>query len=259
MRELTEEALVELGERSFVDTFDRLLRSVPGGEVEVDDDVVLASCGQPVSAFNLAFIRRPVHDADELVARSLSWFEHRGLPGHLRVRTGLDPLLDVAAARRRLRVDARLPVMVMQPLRRGKAGRAALEVRTVRTAADLNDHVVVASAGFGIPTAVAHHLFDNALVGDERFEAYTGYVDGTPVASSVLSHSAGVSGVYNVATIPEHRRLGYGEALTQHAIDRAADVGAPVVTLQASPMGLPVYERMGFRSVSTHTILVRAR
>lgn len=259
VRDLTEDVLVELGERSFLDTFHRLLGSVPGGEVELDDDVLLASCGQPVSAFNIAFIRRAVEDPDALVERSLGWFEERGLPGHLRVRTGLDPLLDVAAASNRLRVDVRLPVMMMVPPRRGRPRPVRLEVRRVCGAGDLEDHVAVASAGFGLPAAVAHHLFDIAFMRDPAFEAFTGYVDDVPVATSVLSLSEGVAGIYNVATVPAHRRCGYGEALTQHAVDRAADVGASVVTLQASPMGLPVYERMGFRTVSTHTILVRSR
>ena len=56
-------------------------------------------------------------------------------------------------------------------------------------------------------------------------------------------------GVNNIATIESARRQGLGAAMTERvAADGLAD-GCEVAILQSSPMGRPVYERLGYRTV----------
>jgi ribosomal protein S18 acetylase RimI-like enzyme len=62
--------------------------------------------------------------------------------------------------------------------------------------------------------------------------------------------------VYYVATLPDFRRRGLGEAMTRRAIAQGAAAGCNVATLQASPLGLPIYERMGFRRVGYYRTYV---
>lgn len=50
-------------------------------------------------------------------------------------------------------------------------------------------------------------------------------------------------------TIPEARGKGYGEALSAAAAEDGFSRGCTVSSLQASPMGFPVYHRMGYRHV----------
>ena len=54
-----------------------------------------------------------------------------------------------------------------------------------------------------------------------------------------------------VATPEAHRGHGYGGAVTGHAVEQARAAGARGAYLQSSPMGLPVYERLGFVPVET--------
>lgn len=75
---------------------------------------------------------------------------------------------------------------------------------------------------------------------------FVGYEGGRPVATSALYESDRVAGIFFVATIPSARRRGYGAALTWAALDAARRGGADTGFLQASAMGRPVYERMGF-------------
>jgi hypothetical protein len=51
-------------------------------------------------------------------------------------------------------------------------------------------------------------------------------------------------------------RRGYGEALTWAATRCRTDLPS---TLQASSMGRPIYERMGFRTVASFTVWERER
>jgi ribosomal protein S18 acetylase RimI-like enzyme len=54
-----------------------------------------------------------------------------------------------------------------------------------------------------------------------------------------------------VATEAEHRRRGHAGALVRAALADAVADGATTATLQASPDGRPVYERLGFATVAT--------
>jgi GNAT superfamily N-acetyltransferase len=63
--------------------------------------------------------------------------------------------------------------------------------------------------------------------------------------------------VHYVATEAAYRRRGLASRLIRAALTEARDAGAATATLQASPDGLPVYERLGFRRVATLRAFLR--
>jgi GNAT superfamily N-acetyltransferase len=63
--------------------------------------------------------------------------------------------------------------------------------------------------------------------------------------------------VHYVATESAFRRRGLASRLIRAALAEARDAGAATATLQASPDGLPVYERLGFRRVGTLRAFLR--
>jgi len=56
-------------------------------------------------------------------------------------------------------------------------------------------------------------------------------------------------GIHYVATDPARRRMGLATRLVSEVLTRGCAAGLRTATLQASPDGLPVYRRMGFRQV----------
>lgn len=53
--------------------------------------------------------------------------------------------------------------------------------------------------------------------------------------------------VLNVYTVPEDRGKGYAKRLMQAVTEECTQRGVPTLVLHASPLGRPVYERLGFR------------
>jgi predicted GNAT family acetyltransferase len=86
------------------------------------------------------------------------------------------------------------------------------------------------------------------LLANPNVRVYVGLEDGVPVATSMAFRIDEVLGIYNVATIESARGRGYGTAMTW-AVVADAEPGVDLVILQASALGRPVYEHMGFRTV----------
>ena len=108
----------------------------------------------------------------------------------------------------------------------------------------------IGSVCFHVPISWFAEVFDGKSVW-ERFAGYVGYAGGEPVSTTAVIHSGDVLGVYNVATLPAYQRRGYGEALMRHALaDAQKRHGTRRVILQSTPVGLRLYERMGFRTVT---------
>jgi predicted acetyltransferase len=86
------------------------------------------------------------------------------------------------------------------------------------------------------------------------FTVLVGYVADEPVATSLLATTAdvGLAGVYSVATRPLHRGRGFGTALTRAALLEARASGYDTAVLEPSPMGAPMYRRMGFEPFASY-------
>jgi GNAT superfamily N-acetyltransferase len=108
----------------------------------------------------------------------------------------------------------------------------------------------ILSVGYELPLVAAKLFAPNALCADmapdaeiQFFAVLKGEV---PVATSLLYLKDGLAGIYCVATIPEERGKGLGAHATAEPLRLAKRVGYGVGVLQSSPMGYPVYQRLGF-------------
>jgi ribosomal protein S18 acetylase RimI-like enzyme len=108
------------------------------------------------------------------------------------------------------------------------------------------------AAGFGVSEATGQRYHD-AYVGQpgssenvELRRHYVGYLDDLPVSSSTLLLAGGIACMWDVSTVPEHRRKGYGACLTRIGLDDARRKGYRYASLNASTLGYSVYRTLGF-------------
>ncbi len=124
-----------------------------------------------------------------------------------------------------------------------------LEIRRVTDADGVDAHRRVVTAGFGSDPAVALGTSCVDLLDRPECVVYLGYSDGAPVVSGLGWRTGRTLGVYSIATIESARRRGYGAAMTARVVADGVVAGCDVAALQASEMGRPIYERLGFRTV----------
>jgi len=130
----------------------------------------------------------------------------------------------------------------------------SIELRTVTDTVGVADVARVnreATTLYGFPDDLFPTLFaDPASVLAEDVEAVVAYARGQPVATAqVFFH--GISAYVGwVATTAAAMRGGLGTLVTRDVIARACLHGASTVSLMASPMGAPVYRRIGFSDVA---------
>lgn len=119
-----------------------------------------------------------------------------------------------------------------------------LEIAQVSSPADLQDFELASFQGFEASGAHTigrwHH---EASLGDPNMRYFSGRVGGKTVSVSIGCVSDGVVEVYGVATLPQHRRRGYGAAMTWACLQMAPTLQA---VLQPSKQARSMYRRMGF-------------
>lgn len=96
------------------------------------------------------------------------------------------------------------------------------------------------------PRAAMKRVFGLAPDGPVRH--LLGWVGNRPVASATVMCTSGVASLWGIGTTPDVRGQGIGRAMTLHACQWARHQGYQAVVLYATPLGLPVYARLGFRS-----------
>lgn len=235
---------VEIAEQNSFAAWRLLAGYAEGGRVEETDAVLYTSIPAPVAYFNSAFLKPPARLEDH-VHEIVGYFEARRVPFTVRFRD------DVAAAA--ICEEAGLVLGGTSPLMNGDATAmpaAQTDVRLI-DADMLAQYVAVMAAGFGIPRSLVASLLTVESLQSPEYALFLAFDGETPVATAALVVSGDVAGVYNVGTPPEFRRRGFGEAATRAAVAEGVRRGCTRTTLQASAMGYPIYERMGYRTVAT--------
>lgn len=211
--------------------------------------VAAASAGVPIPLFNQTFVfQKP--DPDDLAA-AVSWMSERAVPFWVTVPAALVGQVDQLADELGLVLsEGSMPGMALSPLQdRVEAPSSAVKIVPVTNPGQLEDVAVVTAEAFGAPLEPARALAPTSMLDDDRMEWFVGYVDGEAAACGQLLRTGPVAGVYAIAVREAFRRHGIGEAVSWQVLQAGVEAGCEIGALQASPMGEPVYQQMGFQEV----------
>lgn len=234
--------LVEAAVVAYFAAWAAMTSTLPVGTYSAQRGVARARLGLPAPAFNGVWgLRRDVHAQEVLAA--VEEFAADDLPWNVQLRPGYPEALDDELAARGLVVTADVPFMVLPDLTT-VAAPGSPAMREVVSFRDVDAAVSLLEQGFGIPPELARGMFPVRMM---FLPGTTTWIanDHADVSTALSTVHGDMCGIFNVATPAEHRGRGYGRAVTAQAI---ATSGARSAYLQSSPMGVRVYEALGFET-----------
>ena len=251
-------SLIEACHENLIAAFETVARIVPGGVAERIGGLTAVRSGMPGPDFNVVFgldhpksIAQVREGIKRLFLHSSTEFKIVTLPETL---DELDPIVqEIGLTEREV-----IPGMVLDPIPNARPRPPrALKIRRVRSPKEVDDHLQTGAVGFGAPQDYFDVWKPGILAGASgpwsRGSSYIGYAGGKPASTSLMIRTGDVAGIYFVSTLPEFRRRGFGEAMTWRAVADGRAAGCKLSCLQASKMGRPIYERLGFRVVEEYS------
>jgi GNAT superfamily N-acetyltransferase len=187
----------------------------------------------------------------DAVSRLLDRVAATGLPHCLQWCSGCgDDLPEIARARGMSEEVAEPLMALLDPASLPETERTELVI-TALEPERASVHAELAAAGFEAPVEDFRRLMTPEVLGAPGVSTYVGEVDGEPVATGVGVQLGDHIGVFNVASLPAHRRRGYGAAITGHVVRDGLLHGAAWAWLHSSPAGYGVYQRLGFATLDS--------
>ena len=232
----------ERHDRNWITTFEAMADGLPSGFRLATPTVLVAASGTPISNKVIVIERSP--DPADLAA-AVELVRAHGVPYDVFVRSTYERALEVVADAGFVR-GGEMPCMTCElPMVGRRQVPDGFEIRVVDHAS-MADFQAVAADAFGMPAQMARTVFRPELLDLGDMRAFVGYAGGHPVACAASYQTDDIVGIYTVATVSAAR----GGDTAPRSPQRPWTAPRPrLAVLQASDMGRPVYERMGFRTV----------
>jgi ribosomal protein S18 acetylase RimI-like enzyme len=247
---------------NLVDSSRQFFELDPGAAIEAEPGWLFGAGSSPHPVIsNGAFRRDDGVDAGELVSRAKEFFGARERGFSIWVRGGQAEDRDLAAAAEAagFQLVYEMPEMTLGRKLEPPELPPGTELRKLTAIEQVTDFWQVATSSYssiGFPPEVLAGYTNHAGLLAENVVAFTALLDGEPagIAMTIVSH--GVAGIYWVGSLEQARGKGLGRAVTVAATNAGFDLGADVASLQASPMGKPIYLELGYETAFEYQMMM---
>ena len=229
-----------------------------GGAAAREGALLVMAAPHPFPFVNGAIAVDSGEDFEGTLERANSFFAKHDRPRWTLFtrETGEDEALEEAARSRGMEiVNPHYPEMICRERVAETADEGAVELREVGSTEDARAYWRICATAYeslGFP----RELFEGypaAMLNPPVFGCLA-WSDAERVGAAMGIVLEGVGLVFWVGSLPAARGRGIGAAVTAWVTNRAFDEGADFVSLQASPMGLSVYERLGYERVFDYRV-----
>jgi ribosomal protein S18 acetylase RimI-like enzyme len=256
---------VDLSIRQFSAAWRLMCGACAGHTIHADDGTDYIFSGAPIAFFNAALLTGRGLSGEALQAhghRACAWASDKNVPWLFVVTCeALDPdadpeaLLDDCGLAPMMRLTGMLASNVA-PVTRIPEGLQLLVPQDDTGCSAVLD---VNAGAYGMDLEAGKQFIGKRSFWDGHVPVL-GLVDGKPAASAAVMMVDGHRYVAMVATDPAQQRRGFAEATMRSALEEAGKVhGERPTVLHATDAGRPVYERMGYTTISTHMVFMEKK
>jgi GNAT superfamily N-acetyltransferase len=251
----TKLSILQAVEGNLLESYKHLGRAL-GAEFHHDSELTYFFTGTPLPLCN-GVVRASFTDseADRRIQAVMDEANARQVPMLWLLGPSSSPAdLEQRLATRHWTPDEQVPGMYLELDRYERADIPHLPgfvISEVRDGDTMQEWLRVFCTGFGLPDPVKNVFLGlyarHGFVPQGSVRYFLGTLDGEAVGTTLLTFESGLAGLYAVATLPQVRRKGIGTIMTHDATLAARASGYKVGTLQATPMGLNIYRRLGWQ------------
>lgn len=249
---------------NLIDSSRQLFELDPGAQIERGPGWFFGAgrATHPVIS-NAAFRADDSLDPGEFIERARAFFSSRGRGFAVWARTDVeeDRELIASAETAGLRPVHETPEMLLDRRADSSPPPAGVELRRVATREDAADFWRVAASAYltnGFPPEVFAYYDAHEGLWADNVAAFLADLEGQPASIAMTIVSEGVAGIYWVGTTEEARGRGLARTLTATAVNAGFEMGAEIASLQASPLGEPIYRGMGFERIFDYRLLMQS-
>lgn len=241
--------------RAWLSTQAVIAGSVPGGVLERGPSGALMGLTTAfIPALNGVFDISDEPDPSEIAALAESAAVQATTPWSIQLRATPSAEIRRVAARHGLVRESTYFLMILQLDEKTAAAPPSGDVR-VRAVGSAESEIYAdaLAAGFEVDQVVFGNLNSPRVLHAAGVTAYLAEHEDATVSTGLASIVDDCVGLFNIATPPRYRRCGYARAMTQTMLHDAYAAGERIAFLSPSPMGLPLYESLGFRAALNFT------
>ena len=236
--------------------------AAPGHTVAAADGIQYIFSGRPIAFFNVALLSERGISSDALKSHAehaCAWAASKDVPWMFIVtHEALDPGTDAAAILDGCGLGPMMPMtgMLAQQVAPVTSLPNGLQLTLPQDDGGCSAILDVNALAYDMDLEAGKDLIGKRSFWTDHFPVL-GLTGGKPACSAAVLMVDGYRYVALVATNPGQQRRGYADAAMRRALELAAGVhGERPTVLHATDAGRPIYERMGYAPISTHTIFM---
>jgi GNAT superfamily N-acetyltransferase len=234
------------------------------GEIRPLDGALAVYSGLEYGVFNIALLEgsppQGIEGFTERLARCARYFAPRTMRWSFWL---CEDSLDASTRRkarsllmdRDLRPISQAPGMLAEALAPPVRALPKIECVPVADRTTRQAFGALTAVNFNIPMRIAQAVYETERAWSGDYRGFVGMAGGKPVAVIAIVAAADALGVYSLSTLPECRRLGYGEAILRAAVAAEQQrTGIGRVVLQSTDAGFSLYRRLGFNEAAKFSV-----
>jgi len=231
--------------------------NAPGEIFEQNDLLLTKGPGtSPVTSVSMSLLNKDDHAAIDRFDRIRSFYRERKSSFSIHIRKHADAALEAICQREKMIQISDAPGMMTDRPLEDIPTPEGIEIRQIVDVDSVVDFASVTTQSYqslGMSVQTGQQIFASP---ERLLQPYNylvvAYDQEQPVSAAMILFSHSIAGIYWVGTLEHCRGRGLAHACVCRVTHEAFRRGAPLVVLQASKFGAPLYRRMGFNEITKY-------